>query len=337
MQKTYQQVKDELLQNRATWLVTGAAGFIGSHLVMQLLKLKQTVIGIDNFSTGSKGNLQAIFDLCQQEKAAFIFKEMDIEDREGCKAICKGVNYILHHAAMISVPESILRPDFTNAVNITGFLNMLCAGREAKVKRFIYASSSAVYGNVASIPTKEQDINKQLSPYGVSKYANELYAQTLGACYDMETIGLRYFNVFGARQDPNGAYAAVIPRWIKALVAGETVEVYGDGETSRDFCYIDNIIQANLLAAMTEEAEAINQVLNIATGHEVSLNDLLATLKKELALSQIKAAYKDFRPGDIRRSIADISKATQVLNYKPTHDLASGLREAMPWYRGIDG
>jgi len=332
MKNIYVDLQNELRDKQATWLVTGAAGFIGSHLVENLLLLNQKVIGIDNFSTGSKTNIEQVLIICKNQAANFTFQQMDIQQAADCRKVMFGVDFVLHHAAMISVPESIERPDFTNAVNITGFLNILCAAREAKVKRFVYASSSAVYGNVSTIPIQEHQVNIQLSPYGLSKYVNELYAQTLANCYHMETIGLRYFNVFGPRQDPNGAYAAVIPRWIRALIQGLPVPIFGDGETSRDFCYISNIVQANLLAATTTHANAINQVFNIATGSEITLNKLLVLLKQELALENVKTEYNDFRPGDIRRSIADISKAITLLNYQPTHDLQSGLREAMQWY-----
>lgn len=333
MKDRFEKLQVYLQDHPRIWLITGAAGFIGSHLVEHLLHLNQHVIGIDNFATGFKKNIDDVVNTSAAFAKQFQFVEMDIEDLDACRSIMQGVDYVLHHAAMISVPESIERPMFTNAVNITGFLNILCAARDANIRRLVYASSSAVYGDVEMVPTKEQDVKTPLSPYGVSKFVNELYARSLGKCYQMETIGLRYFNVFGPRQNPNGAYAAVIPRWINALLKGQTVQVFGDGETSRDFCYINNIVQANLLAALVSEKEALNQVYNIATGYEVTLNKLLKVLQNASALKGLRVEYQAFRPGDIRRSIADISKAQRLLGYQPRYDLQKGLAEAMAWYR----
>lgn len=329
MANDYLRICDELKASPKNWLVTGAAGFIGSHLVERLLKLNQNVIGIDNFSTGSQQN---ITQLALINSGQFILHEMDIQSSD-VKKIFTGIDYVLHHAAMVSVPESIIRPEVTHDINITGFLNILRAAQATGVKRFVYASSSAVYGNVEAIPVAEETVDLQVSPYGLSKYVNELYAKTLSLSHDLSTIGLRYFNVFGPRQDPNGAYAAVIPRWITALVNHARIQIFGDGETTRDFCYINNIVQANILAATTTNPDAMNQVFNIATGQEISLNELYRVLKQNLSLVEQEPEYIDFRPGDIRRSVANITKAKTLLGYQPTYDLHRGLAEAMSWYK----
>ncbi len=320
------------------WLVTGGAGFIGSHLVESLLRLGQTVTTLDNLATGSRKNL------AQVEKAVgrdawrrHRFLQGDVADLSACREACGGVDYVLHHAALGSVPRSIADPLDANAANVTGFVNMLVASRDAKVKRFVYAASSSTYGDHPGLPKVEEQIGRPLSPYAVTKYVNELYADVFGQCYGVETIGLRYFNVFGARQDPEGPYAAVIPCWIRAMLTGQPVQINGDGETTRDFCYVSNAVQANLLAATTERPEAVNQVYNIAIGGRTSLNALFHTLRELLApvashVERLQPEYREFRPGDVRHSQADISKAKRLLGYGPTHDVRTGLQEALSWY-----
>ncbi len=320
------------------WLITGVAGFIGSNLLETLLKEGQHVVGLDNFATGHQHNLdqvQAIVgsDLWQK----FKFIKGDIRELENCHEACKGVQYVLHQAALGSVPRSIEDPIRTNAANIDGFLNMLVAARDAKVKRFVYAASSSTYGDHPGLPKVEDKIGKPLSPYAVTKYVNELYADVFARTYGLESIGLRYFNVFGPRQDPDGAYAAVIPKWIAALVRNNDVVINGDGETSRDFCYIKNVVQANLRAATTANADSINQIYNVAVGDRTSLNELSEYLRENLAkhfkhLENFKPVYKDFRAGDVRHSLADISKAQNLLGYQPTHRVREGLIEALDWY-----
>ncbi len=322
------------------WLITGVAGFIGSNLLETLLKEGQHVVGLDNFATGYQHNLdqvQAIIgpDLWQN----FNFIKGDIRELDNCHEACKGVQYVLHQAALGSVPRSIEDPIRTNAANIDGFLNMLVAARDAKVKRFVYAASSSTYGDHPGLPKVEDKIGKPLSPYAVTKYVNELYADVFARTYGLETIGLRYFNVFGPRQDPDGAYAAVIPKWIAALVRNNDVLINGDGETSRDFCYIKNVVQANLRAATTVNADSINQIYNVAVGDRTSLNELLEYLRENLAkhfkhLENFKPVYKDFRAGDVRHSLADISKAQNLLGYQPTYRVREGLIEALDWYLG---
>jgi UDP-N-acetylglucosamine 4-epimerase len=319
------------------WLVTGAAGFIGSHLIESLLRLGQEVVGLDNLSRGHRANIEQVERAVGPRAAAHHhFVVGDICDLDTCRAACKGVDIVLHHAALGSVPGSIADPMACNASNVTGFLNMLTAARDAGVKRFIYATSSATYGDNSDLPKVEERIGSPISPYAVTKYVNEMYANVFARCYGLSCIGFRYFNVFGARQDPDGPYAAVIPRWIRSLLRGEQVEIYGDGQTSRDFCYVKNVVQANLLAALTDRQEALNEVYNIALGGRTSLNELLVTLGDLLASSvpapNARAVYRGFRPGDIRHSQADISKATQLLGYRPTHDLHAGLAEALPWF-----
>ena len=329
---------DHLRGRRYRWLVTGAAGFIGSHLVESLLRLQQNVVGLDNLSRGHRSNIQQVERAVgPRSRAHHRFVVADICDLEACQAACKGVDFVLHHAALGSVPGSIADPVAANAANVTGFLNMLTAARDAGVGRFIYATSSATYGDSPSLPKVEEEIGRPLSPYAVTKYVNELYAEVFARCYDLQTIGLRYFNVFGARQDPDGPYAAVIPRWIRALLRGEQVEIYGDGQTSRDFCYVQNVVQANLLAALTDRAEALNQVYNIAVGERTSLTELFTELRDLLAshglpVQKAQAAYRDFRAGDVRHSEANIAKAQRLLGYQATHDLHAGLAEALPSY-----
>ncbi len=320
-----------------TWLVTGVAGFIGSNLLETLLKLDQRVVGLDNFATGHRRNLEEVrtlVDPAQWERFRFI--EGDIRKLGDCKAACAGVDFVLHQAALGSVPRSLADPIATNAANITGFLNMLVAARDAGVARFVYAASSSTYGDHPGLPKIEDVIGKPLSPYAVTKYVNELYADVFGRSYGFQSVGLRYFNVFGARQDPAGAYAAVIPKWTASLLSGEPVFINGDGETSRDFCYVANAVQANLLAATTTRDEALNQVYNVAVGDRTTLNLLFGLLRDTLAAdgvaANVQATHRDFRAGDVRHSQADIGKATRLLGYMPSHALAEGIVQAMPWY-----
>ncbi len=322
------------------WLVTGVAGFIGSNLLETLLKLNQTVFGLDNFATGHQRNLDEVQTLVSAEEwTKFTFIKGDIRDLEACKAALVGVDYVLHQAALGSVPRSMADPITTNSVNIDGFLNMLVAARDAQVKSFTYAASSSTYGDHPGLPKVEDLIGKPLSPYAVTKYVNELYADVFARCYGFHTIGLRYFNVFGKRQDPDGAYAAVIPKWTAAMIKGDSVFVNGDGETSRDFCFIENVVQMNLLAATTSNPDARNQVYNVAVSGRTSLNVLIEQLKSALAANGIvydqRIEYRDFRAGDVRHSQADISKASQLLGYKPEYDIRNGIAKAMPWYVGF--
>jgi len=332
-----QEVQQQLRQRSYHWLVTGAAGFIGSNLVEALLKLNQRVTGLDNFATGHQHNLDQVRELVGETAwSNFTFLQADIRSPEDCARACEGVDFVLHQAALGSVPRSIADPQLTNDTNITGFLNMLVAARDARVKRFVYAASSSTYGDHPGLPKVEDTIGKPLSPYAVTKYVNELYADVFGRTYGMESIGLRYFNVFGPRQDPNGAYAAVIPKWVAALIRNDELRINGDGETSRDFCYIDNVVQINLLAAMAG-SEAANQVYNVALNDRTSLNQLHAMMCELLASSFPHVAahrpvYVDFRKGDVRHSQADIGKAAAMLGYAPTHRIGEGLQEAMDWY-----
>jgi UDP-N-acetylglucosamine 4-epimerase len=320
------------------WLITGSAGFIGSHLLEALLRLGQTVVSIDNFATGHHINLDDVRAQVGEEAwARHTFIHGDITDPAVCRNACAGADIVLHQAALGSVPRSIENPSATHRTNVTGFLNMLDAAREARVRRFVYASSSSVYGDEQTLPKVEGITGKPLSPYAASKWMNEIYADVFGRCYALEAIGLRYFNVFGPRQDPQGAYAAVIPRWISATLAEEACVINGDGETSRDFCYIDNVVQANLLAAMTPNDRAIRQVYNVAFGETNTLNalhrlitDLLRSI--DAALTIPPPVHAAFRQGDVRHSLADIHKARTLLGYSPTMDLRLGLRESIGWY-----
>lgn len=320
------------------WLVTGVAGFIGSNLLEALLELDQEVIGLDNFATGHQHNLDKVQALVSaQQWARFTMIEGDICDANTCQVAVKGVDYVLHQAALGSVPRSIENPLRTHDSNITGFLNMLVAVKDSQVKRFVYAASSSTYGDHEALPKVEDRIGNPLSPYAVTKYVNELYSDVFARCYGVETVGLRYFNVFGPRQDPDGAYAAVIPKWFAALLRGETVYINGDGETSRDFCYVANAVQANLLAAITPNKGAVNQVYNVAVGDRTTLNQLFYAIrdragKKQPNLAKAEPEYRDFRSGDVRHSQADIAKAVNLLEYRPTHDINSGLDEASDWY-----
>jgi UDP-N-acetylglucosamine 4-epimerase len=321
-----------------TWLITGVAGFIGSNLLERLLLLGEQVIGLDNFSTGHRENLEQVRDALGKEAwKRFRFIEGDIRSAYTCRRACRGADVVLHEAALGSVPRSIDDPLATHENNVTGFLQMLIAARDAGVKRFVYAASSAAYGDHPALPRVEAHVGRPLSPYGASKFMNELYADTFARCYGMETVGLRYFNVFGPRQDPDGAYAAVIPRWIAAMLRREAVYINGDGETSRDFCFIDNVVQANLRAGTVAEAAAVNEVYNVAVGEQTSLNELF-TILQDLCVQHVPgfvrrpAEYRDFRAGDVRFSRADISKAQQLLGYTPTCRVEEGLTRAFDWY-----
>ncbi len=333
----FQDIQQHLLQHRYHWLVTGAAGFIGSNLVEALLKLDQRVTGLDNFATGHRHNLEQVKEsVTEAAWMKFNFIEADIRDGAACQAACAGVDFVLHQAALGSVSRSIDDPQTTNATNIDGFLNMLVGARDAGVKRFVYAASSSTYGDHPDLPKVEDRIGNPLSPYAVTKYVNELYANVFGRTYGTESIGLRYFNVFGPRQDPNGAYAAVVPQWIAALVRNQPLRINGDGETSRDFCYIDNVVQANLLAALAG-MEAVNRIYNVALGERTTLNQLHAMMVTALSetfphVAQHRPEYVDFRRGDVRHSQADISLASTLLGYQPTHRIGDGLKQAMDWY-----
>lgn len=332
----YDQLLETLPAQPRTWLITGVAGFIGSNLLETLLKLDQHVVGLDNFATGHQRNLDEIEALLSAAQwARFSFIEGDIRDVDTCHKACASVDYVLHQAALGSVPRSIDDPIRTNATNIDGFLNMLVAARDAGVKSFTYAASSSTYGDHPALPKVEENIGKPLSPYAVTKYVNELYADVFANTFEFKTIGLRYFNVFGRRQDPNGAYAAVIPKWTAAMISRKPVCINGDGETSRDFCYVDNAVQANLLAATADEA-ARDEVYNVAVGDRTTLNELFDYIKQSLAVLGIqyehKPQYGEFREGDVRHSQADISKISAALGYQPSHRLREGITQAMPWY-----
>lgn len=317
------------------WLVTGVAGFIGSNLLETLLLNGQEVVGLDNFATGHQRNLDEVQSLVGNRWSNFKFIEGDIRDLAACRAACEGLDYVLHQAALGSVPRSINDPITTNSTNIDGFLNMLVAARDAEVKSFTYAASSSTYGDHPGLPKVEDIIGKPLSPYAVTKYVNELYADVFAKTYGFKTVGLRYFNVFGKRQDPNGAYAAVIPKWTAAMISNEKVGINGDGQTSRDFCYVKNAVQANLLAA-TANDEAKNNVYNVAVGDRTDLNDLYAYLKEALidngVVYEHAPEYRDFRVGDVRHSQANIDKAKTLLGFNPEYKLKDGISEAMPWY-----
>lgn len=333
----YQKIKDSLLVAPKTWLITGVAGFIGSNLLETLLRLNQRVVGLDNFSTGHKHNLQEVQELITPDQwRGFEFIEGDICNLADCTTACQGVDYVLHQAALGSVPRSLADPITTNTTNISGFLNMLVAARDAKVKSFTYAASSSTYGDHPGLPKIEDLIGKPLSPYAVTKYVNELYADVFSRAYGFSAIGLRYFNVFGPRQDPNGAYAAVIPKWTALMIKNESVYINGDGDTSRDFCYVDNAVQANLLAATNRDSGAVNQVYNVAVGDRTTLKQLFELLKLGLEAHGVhtdsKIVHRDFRAGDVRHSQADISKISAHLNYSPSHRIAEGVRVAMGWY-----
>lgn len=334
---TYEQLLERLPGQPRTWLVTGAAGFIGSNLVEVLLRSGQNVVGLDNFETGYQRNLD---EVCAAVTATqwrrFRMITGDIRNLDDCRSACKGVDHVLHQAALGSVPRSLADPITTNSANIDGFLNMLIAARDARVASFTYAASSSTYGDHTDLPKVEERIGRPLSPYAVTKLVNELYAEVFARSYSFPTVGLRYFNVFGKRQDPDGAYAAVIPKWTAAMIQNADVVIYGDGETSRDFCFIDNAVQANLLAATAIEGDARNQVYNVAVGGRTTLRQLFDTLRQALIQYGVdygkQPQHRDFRPGDVRHSQADIAKASRLLGYEPRFDVAAGLRAAMPWY-----
>jgi UDP-N-acetylglucosamine 4-epimerase len=336
----YDSLRTSLTAQPKKWLITGVAGFIGSHLLETLLNLDQRVIGLDNFSTGHQKNLEEVRALVGESRwSRFQVAEGDICEAAACRRACEGVDFVLHQAALGSVPRSLADPMATHENNVTGFVNMAIAARDAGVKRFVFASSSAVYGDEPGSPKVEDKIGSPLSPYAASKIMNETYAGVFARAYDFSFIALRYFNVFGPRQDPEGAYAAVIPKWIAALLTREPIFINGDGETSRDFCYIENVVHANLLAATTNKPEAINQTYNIAVGQRTTLNQLVEFLKRELhahdpSVQNQKPIYRDFRPGDVRHSLADINKARRLLGYEPEYPIERGLEMAMDWYRG---
>lgn len=350
----YETTQTKLTNNPRTWLITGVAGFIGSNLLQTLLKLNQRVVGLDSFATGFQHNLDQVQSLVTPAQwEGFSFIQGDIRNLDDCRLAMNfeesgnardqkniPVDFVLHQAALGSVPRSIENPINTNDTNISGFLNMLVAARDAKVKRFVYAASSSTYGDHPSLPKMEDVIGKPMSPYAVTKYVNELYADVFARTYGFNTIGLRYFNVFGKHQTPDGAYAAVIPKWISSLIKNEPVYINGDGETSRDFCYIENAIQINLLAAASDNPKAVNQIYNVAVGDRTTLNQLYENLRLNLAeqfphLDNAKPIYRDFRAGDVRHSLADISKAKDLLGYAPQYRVGEGLKEAMAWYVGF--
>jgi UDP-N-acetylglucosamine 4-epimerase len=361
----YTELQTRLAADPKTWLVTGVAGFIGSNLLEALLKLNQRVVGLDNFATGHQRNLDEVRSLVTSVQwENFQFIQGDICNLDDCRRATifapsfasgrgargveanhaslittnhQAVDYVLHQAALGSVPRSVEDPITTNSVNIGGFLNMLVAARDAKTKRFVYAASSSTYGDHPGLPKVEDKIGKPLSPYAVTKYVNELYADVFASTYGFNTIGLRYFNVFGPRQDPGGAYAAVIPKWIASMINGEPVYINGDGETSRDFCFIENVCQINLLAATSKNPSAVNQIYNVAVGDRTSLNDLFEYLRGNLVedyphLKNYKAIHRDFRAGDVRHSLAAIAKAKRLLGYLPRYRVGDGLKQSMPWY-----
>ena len=333
----YAKILAQLNKKPEKWLITGVAGFIGSNLLETLLKNNQHVVGLDNFATGHRHNLDQVkADVDPEQWQQFTFIEGDIRDLATCRLACESISYVLHEAALGSVPRSIADPITSNENNISGFLNMLVAARDAGVKRFVYAASSSTYGDHPALPKVEDQIGNPLSPYAVTKLVNELYAQVFARTYGFKTIGLRYFNVFGRRQDPKGAYAAVIPKWVEAMITNKPVVINGDGETSRDFCYIDNTVQVNILAAVAGD-EAANEVYNVAVGDRTTLNDLFELIRAGLAnqyphLKNFKPLYQDFRAGDVRHSLADISKAKKLLGYCPSHRIGAGINEALSWY-----
>jgi UDP-N-acetylglucosamine 4-epimerase len=340
--EAYRKARAALQAQPRRWLVTGSAGFIGSHLVEALLLLGQDVTSLDNFATGHRHNLDDVRARVGAEAwRRHRFIEADIRDLAACRNACAGIDVVLHEAALGSVPRSIEDPLLTHAVNATGFLNMLVAARDAEVDRFVYAASSSTYGDHPGLPKVEDAIGRPLSPYAATKYLDELYGEVFHRCYGMTPVALRYFNVFGPRQDPQGAYAAVIPRWVATMLGGGAVRIHGDGETTRDFCFVDNVVQANLLAALAPREAVAGEVFNVAVGERLSLNELADWLRQAIAARHPGLAipaplYGDFRPGDVRHSQASVSKAAQVLGYAPTHDVRAGLSAALPWYERTD-
>lgn len=333
----YRRIREQLAANPKRWLITGVAGFIGSNLLEALLGLGQEVVGLDDFSTGYRSNIEDVLVAQPEAAERFTLVEGDIRNIESCEAACSGVDYVLHQAALASVPRSIDDPATAHSVNVDGFFNMLLAAKTAGVRRFVYASSSAVYGDATGQPQTENRTGRPLSPYAAQKAINETYATAFQMAYGVETIGLRYYNIFGPRQDPDGAYAAVIPRWIANLLRGEPCVIYGDGETTRDFCFVANVVQANVLAATTEDPDATCQAYNIACARSVTLNQLVSLITEQLASIGEAAAldrpvYQPFRSGDIRHSSGSIDKARRLLGYAPTYEVRDGLAEALPWY-----
>lgn len=334
----YQAAIGHLRQRRYHWLITGVAGFVGSNLLETLLRNGQQVTGLDNFMTGYKANLEQVRALVSDQAwSNFNFMEGDIRCLASCKNACVGVDFVLHQAALGSVGRSFEDPILTSDINMIGFLNVLVAARDARVQRLVYAASSATYGDHPELPKVEERIGRPLSPYALTKHVNEVYADMFARCYQTASIGLRYFNVFGPRQDPKGAYAAVIPQWFSALINNGQLNINGDGASSRDFCFIDNAVQANVLASLTSNPPAVNQVYNVAVNARTSLNALYALMRHMLGrrfehLDKFEPTYTDFRAGDVRHSQADISKATRLLGYQPTHRLEDGLRESLEWY-----
>ena len=337
--KNFSELQLQLNEQQSNWVITGVAGFIGSNLLEFLLKHNQKVVGLDNFSTGYQHNLDQVREIVGSQKwANFSFVQGDIRDLDTCQQVCKGADYVLHHAAIGSVPRSIEDPLLSNANNVTGYLNMLVAARDQKVRRFVYAASSSTYGDHPDLPKVESVIGKPLSPYAVTKYVNELYADVFHRCYGLSSIGLRYFNVFGPRQDPNGAYAAVIPIWIAALIRNQELKINGDGSITRDFCYVENVIQANVLAALSTNEQADNQIFNVALSDRTSLLDLYKMIRDVLVndyphLQQHQPTFLPFRTGDIPHSQADISKAQTLLAYAPQYKVDQGLQKAINWYK----
>lgn len=337
MLNSYNQLEEELKANLKVWLITGVAGFIGSNLLEKLLLLNQKVIGIDNFSTGHSHNLEDVRSRVNDIAwSRFDFFEGDITNLEDCKAVTTGVDYVLHQAGLGSVPLSIEDPIAANQINVSGSLNMLVASRDAQVKRFVYATSSAVYGDDMSLSKVEEVIGQPLSPYSVTKYVNEIYAALFTRLYGLECIGLRYFNVFGPRQDPNGPYSAVIPKWFSTFLKKQPVYINGNGLTTRDFCYVDDVVQANLLAASTRPKEAIGEVYNIGYGQSTTLNELFKLIQEQVTqfdpFVKQQPIYQDFRVGDILHSVADVKQARKLLGYQPAFSIQEGLHKASDWY-----
>lgn len=336
----YQQTLSELKAAPRRWLITGVAGFIGSNLLEGLLGAGQNVVGLDNFATGRKQNLEQVKAAWAGHPGRFSLLDGDIRDAAICRRACAGVDFVLHQAALGSVPRSLAEPQLAHDVNVNGFLNMLVAARDQKVRRFVYASSSAVYGDSQTLPKRESDLGQPLSPYGATKQINELYAGTFSRCYQMQIVGLRYFNVFGRRQDPNGPYAAVIPRWIHAMLRQEPVIIFGDGRQSRDFCHVTDVVQANLLAATFRQEQASHEIFNVAAGTRTSLLELFEILGRKLSpdrehARQGQPRHEPARPGDVPHSHADIGKAQRRIGYEPSHSLAAGLDEAWAWYEAL--
>jgi UDP-N-acetylglucosamine 4-epimerase len=336
---SFESVKSEIKKNNKTWLVTGAAGFIGSHLVENLLLLDQKVVGIDNFSGGSKENLKAIQKSVGAERytSNFGFIEGDICDFKSCQKVCEGVDYVLHQASLVSVPRSFQDPIGTHNSNVTGTLNLMWACVESKVERFVFASSAAVYGDYQGLPNKEEQLGKQQSPYAVGKYICELYAQNFYDSYQLETIGLRYFNIYGPRQCVDDPYAVVIPGFVREILNNKPVQIYGDGNTTRDFCFIDNVVQANFLSALTESKKSFGQTFNVSCSEQISIFELYQLIKNYFnrqypETEVLQPVYKDFRTGEIRHSLGDISRIVADMGYQPSHLIGDGLPITLDWY-----